>query len=314
MNMIGKTTEELTEEKKQQIINKTTTIGVFGNIILSGFKLFAGVTGHSTAMVSDAVHSMSDVLATLIAYVGLKLSQKKADKEHPYGHERYECFASITLAVVLMVTGAKLGIGCIQSISDGSYKNAELPGIIALAAAIVSIAVKEAMFWYTIYQAKRIDSGAFRADAWHHRSDAMSSVGALIGIAAARLGFPIMDAAAGIVICIVIMYVAFGILKDAIDKMVDSAENPDYEKKLCECICEYAKRERIAIGIDSLITRKFGEKVYVDLEISMDGNMQLNEAHSVGERVHNLIEDRFSEVKHVMVHINPAGFAYAVRP
>ena len=314
MNKIEKTTEQMTEAKKQEIINKTTSIGVFGNIILSAFKIYAGIAGHSTAMISDAVHSMSDVFATLIAYIGLKLSQRQADKEHPYGHERYECFASITLAVILVVTGAKIGIGCIQSITSGSYLNAEAPGIIALIAAIVSIAVKEAMFWYTIYQARRINSGAFKADAWHHRSDAMSSVGALIGIGAARLGFPIMDAVAGIVICVVILYVGIGILKDAIDKMVDSAEDPDYEKKLRECITEYAKRERIAIGIDSLITRKFGEKVYVDLEISMDGDMKLNDAHTAAEKVHDLIEESFAEIKHVMVHINPAGYSYNVRP
>ena len=142
----------------------------------------------------------------------------------------------------------------------------------------------------------------------------MSSVGALIGIAAARLGYPVMDAVAGVIICMVILYVAVGILRDAADKMVDSAEDAAYELKLRKCIIDYADNENVAIGIDSLITRKFGEKVYVDLELSMDGNMKLNEAHGTGEKIHNLLETSFDEVKHVMVHINPAGYAYSVRP
>lgn len=304
---------ELSEADKQKIINTTTSIGVLGNIVLSAFKLIAGITGHSTAMISDAVHSLSDVFATLIAFIGLKISQKSADKEHPYGHERYECFASITLAVILMITGAKIGIGCIQDIVDKSYLTAARPGLIALAAAIVSIVTKEAMFWYTLFQAKRIGSSAFKADAWHHRSDAMSSVGALIGIAAARMGYPIMDSVAGIIICIVILYVGIGILKDAADKMVDSAEDPVYEERLKSSIDDYAKKEGLDIGIDSLMTRKFGEKVYVDLEISVDGDMKLKDAHAIAEKIHDMIEKNFSNIKHVMVHTNPAGYSYSVR-
>lgn len=304
---------ELSEAEKQKIINRTTSIGVFGNIILSAFKLAAGIFGHSTAMISDAVHSLSDVFATLIAFIGLKISQKSADKEHPYGHERYECFASITLAVILMITGAKIGIGCISDIADKSYLTAARPGVIALIAAIVSIGTKEAMFWYTIFQAKRIKSSAFKADAWHHRSDAMSSVGALIGIAAARMGYPIMDSVAGIIICLVIIYVGIGILKDAADKMVDSAEKPEYEEELRKSIRDFAKNEKLDIDVDSLMTRKFGEKVYVDLEISVDGDMKLKDAHTIAERVHDMIEKNYSDVKHVMIHTNPAGYPYGIR-
>ena len=176
----------MTEETR--IVNQTAAVGIVGNVLLSAFKLFAGIFGHSSAMVSDAVHSLSDVFATLIAFIGRRFSEKPADREHPYGHERFECIASVILGAILIATGVKIGLGCLETILDGSYLTAARPGWIALIAALVSIAVKESMFWYTLHQAKRIRSSAFRADAWHHRSDALSSIGALVGILFARLG------------------------------------------------------------------------------------------------------------------------------
>ncbi len=303
----------LTEEEKADIVKRAAAVGIFGNVLLAGFKLFAGIFGHSAAMVSDAVHSLSDVLATFIAYVGRRISEKPADKEHPYGHERFECIASVVLGAILIATGVRIGISCVESIIDKAYLTAAEPGIIALVAAIVSIVTKEGMFWYTLYQAKRIKSSAFRADAWHHRSDALSSVGALAGIGAARMGYPVMDSVAGLIISVVILVVAAGIIRDAVNNMLDRSADPEMEKEMKKAIEDYALEEGIRLTIDSMITRKFGDKIYVDLEIGVDGNMKLKDAHDIAEKVHDVLENDFEDVKHVMVHLNPTGYEYTIR-
>ncbi len=300
-------------EENSKIVRQTAAVGVFGNVLLSAFKLFAGIFGHSAAMVSDAVHSLSDVFATLIAYIGRRISEKPADKEHPYGHERFECIASILLGAILIATGVRIGVGCAESIINKTYLTAAEPGVIALVAAVASIVTKEAMFWYTLHQAKRIKSSAFRADAWHHRSDALSSVGALIGIGAARMGYPVMDQVAGLIISVVILFVAAGIIKDAVNSMLDRAAAPEVEESMRRAINEYAEETGNRVDIDSLITRVFGDKIYVDLELGVDGDMKLKDAHDIAEEVHSLIESNFADVKHVMVHLNPKGYEYTVR-
>ena len=305
--------EGLSEEETAAVVRKTAAVGVFGNVLLAAFKLVAGLIGHSAAMVSDAVHSLSDVFATLIAFIGRKISEKPADKEHPYGHERFECIASVVLGVILIVTGVRIGMSCVESIMNKTYLTAAEPGIIALVAAIVSIVTKEAMFWYTMYQAKRMRSSVFRADAWHHRSDALSSVGALIGIGAARMGYPVMDSVAGLIISVVILVVAARIISEAVNNMLDRAVDPEMEEEMHKVIDEYASDNDIKLTVDSLITRKFGDKIYVDLEIGVDGDMKLKDAHDIAEDVHDLREKNFDDVKHVMVHLNPTGYEYTVR-
>ena len=189
---------------ERRIANKLAGVGVTGNIALSAFKLFAGIFGNSAAMVSDAVHSLSDVAATAIAFVGVRLSQRAADESHPYGHERFECLASMALGLILAATGAGIGFASVESIVTGAYKTATAPGWLALSAAIVSIVVKEGMFWYTRHWARVMNSDAFMADAWHHRSDALSSIGALVGIGGAMLGWGVCDPLASTVICLII--------------------------------------------------------------------------------------------------------------
>ena len=188
-----------------------------------------------------------------------------------------------------------------MKILSGGYENLKIPGVLALAAAIVSIAVKEGMYWYTRINAKKIDSGALMADAWHHRSDALSSVGALIGITGARLGFPILDAVASLCICFFIEKAAYDIFKDSIDKMVDKACDEELENEIKTCVLQ----QKGVLGVDLLRTRVFGNKIYVDIEIKADGNVTLREAHSTAERVHDAIEKNFIKVKHIMVHVNP---------
>ena len=288
-------------ESSEKIAMRVSKVSIVVNLILSAGKLLAGIFGRSGAMISDAIHSASDVFSTLVVIVGIKMSGKKSDKEHPYGHERMECVAAIVLSTVLAVTGLGIGGSAAVKILSGGYENLKIPGVLALAAAIVSIAVKEGMYWYTRINAKKIDSGALMADAWHHRSDALSSVGALIGITGARLGFPILDAVASLCICFFIEKAAYDIFKDSIDKMVDKACDEELENEIKTCVLQ----QKGVLGVDLLRTRVFGNKIYVDIEIKADGNVTLREAHSTAERVHDAIEKNFIKVKHIMVHVNP---------
>ena len=295
----------ITMEKEELDYEKTamriSLVSIVSNVILSLLKVLAGVVAHSGAMISDAIHSASDVFSTIVVVIGVKISGKESDKEHPYGHERMECVAAIILATILVITGLGIGWSAVTKIAGGHYDRLEVPGMLALAAAILSIVVKEAMFWYTRAGAKRIDSGALMADAWHHRSDSLSSVGALIGIGGARLGFPILDPVASVVICIFIEKAALDIFMDAVNKMVDKACDEETEAKMQECVMA----QEGGLGVDLLRTRTFGNRVYVDSEISADGDKTLREAHTIAENVHDSVEIEFPKVKHIMVHVNP---------
>lgn len=284
----------------QKVANKVSIVTIIGNTMLSVMKLLAGVIAHSNAMISDAIHSASDVFSTFIVMIGIKLSSKSADKEHPYGHERLECVAAIVLSIVLFITGLGIGSNALKAVTQGDYDHLQVPGILALIAAIVSIVSKEAMYWYTRHYAKKIDSSALMADAWHHRSDAFSSIGALVGIAGARMGFPVMDSIASLVIFVFIIKAAYDIFKDAMDKMVDHSCDEETENQIRDCV----RKNKYVEGIDLLQTRIFGNKIYVDMEIALDGSMSLREAHKIAESVHDSIEQNFPKVKHIMVHVN----------
>lgn len=281
---------------------RVSLISIIGNLILSVIKFLAGLFADSQAMISDAVHSASDVFSSIIVIIGVKIASKESDKEHPYGHERLECVAAYVLATILGITGIAIGYYAVLKIIGGNYNELEVPGVLALLAAILSIVVKEAMFWYTRYYARKINSGALMADAWHHRSDALSSVGALIGIGGAMLGYPIMEPIASLVICVFICKAAYDIFKDAMDKMVDKACDEQFENELRE----FVLTQEGVLGIDVLNTRMFGNKIYVDLEISADGNRPLKETHEIAERVHDSLESEYPLIKHIMVHVNPA--------
>lgn len=293
--------KQVTKDEFQNVANRVSVITIIGNLILSAAKLLAGVVAHSGAMISDAVHSASDVFSTFVVMIGISLAAKESDKEHPYGHERLECVAAIVLAMVLFITGLGIGVKALTNIFGGNYANLQVPGILALIVAVISIVSKEGMYWYTRHYAKKIDSSALMADAWHHRSDAFSSIGALIGIGGARLGFPIMDSVASFVIFLFIAKAAFDIFKDAMDKMIDHSCDEETEKQLYDCVME---NENV-LGIDLLQTRIFGNKIYVDVEILADGSYTLWEAHNIAEEVHENIEKNFPKVKHIMVHVNP---------
>ena len=288
--------------ENNKIANRVSVQTIIANLILSVFKLIIGFIGNSSAMISDAIHSASDVFSTIVVMIGIKMAAKESDKEHPYGHEKMECVAAIVLAIVLFITGLGIGVEAFRTIFSGNSENLEIPGILALIAAVISILVKEGMYWYTRYFARKINSGALMADAWHHRSDALSSVGALVGIFGARHGFVVMDSAASLVIFVFIAKAAYDIFMDAIDKMIDRSCDENTQKQIYECILETEN----VLGIDLLQTRIFGNKIYVDAEIEVDGDVTLNEAHDISELVHQRIEEKFDMVKHIMVHVNPA--------
>lgn len=290
-------------KENEKIVMRVSFRSALVNVFLSVFKLIAGLVAHSGAMVSDAIHSASDVFSTIVVVVGYKLSGRESDEKHQYGHERMECVAAILLAMILCITGIAIGMSGVKKIIGAESVSMEIPGLLALAAAVISILVKEGMYWYTRAAAKRVNSGALMADAWHHRSDALSSVGSMAGIIGARMGYPICDPIASVVICVFIVKAAYEIFKDAIDKMMDTACNAE----------TIAQMEAVILGqdgvkgIDSLQTRLFGARIYVDVEILADGAQSLCEAHDIARRVHDAIEQHFAEVKHCMVHVNPDG-------
>jgi len=286
---------------KRYIANRVSVISIIVNIALSAIKIVAGIIAHSTALISDAVHSMSDIVSTFAVIAGVNMGEREADKEHQYGHERIESVFSIVLSMLLFLTGAGIGMAAIKSIITSSYKTTELPGILALIAALISIAVKEWMYHYTIRAAKRTSSTALKADAWHHRSDALSSVGSFAGVLFARMGYPICDPIAGIIICLFIIKAAWDVFIEAINQIVDkSADEKTYDE-----ILRLVLFQEGVIAVDSLKTRLFGSRMYVDVEIACDGEMTLYEAHTIAETVHDKIEEAFPDIKHCMVHVNP---------
>ena len=291
----------MSQMESQNIAIKVSLISIMMNAFLSIFKLLAGVIGKSSAMLSDAIHSMSDVFSSIIVIIGVKLASKDEDKEHPYGHERLECVVAILLAMILVFVGGGIGISGIQNIISGKYESLEPPEWFALMAAIVSILIKEGMYWYTKIAAKKINSSALMADAWHHRSDSLSSIGSFIGILGSRLGYPILDSVASIVICIFILKAGYEIFMDAIKKMIDESCDDETEEK----IRSIASSQAGVIKIDMLKTRLFGDKIYIDLEISVDGDKSLREAHEIAQIVHDNIEKEMGIVKHCMIHVNP---------
>lgn len=290
-----------TVDNDKKLVMQISVVSILVNIFLAVIKLIAGVVAHSGAMVSDAVHSASDVFSTFIVMFGYSASRKESDAEHQYGHERLECVAAVVLASVLAMVGLEIGMTGVEKIMSGLDGNLDAPGTLALWAAVISILIKEAMFWYTRWGAKKVDSAALKADAWHHRSDALSSVGSFIGIGGAILGFPIMDPIASLVICLFILKAAYDVFRDAIGKMTDKSCDEETVNAMKQTI----RQTKGVITIDLIRTRLFGNKIYVDVEIGVDGNLTLQSAHDISHNVHDAIEEEYPKVKHCMVHVNP---------
>lgn len=284
----------------EKVAMRVSRNSIIINVFLALFKIVAGVIGKSQAMISDAIHSLSDVFSTFIVMIGVKIGNKKADDSHPYGHERFEAISALVLAFILGYTGLTIGINSIKAIVSGS-NDFVVPGVIALVAALVSILVKEIMYWYTIYYAKKIKSTALKADAWHHRSDALSSVGSLLGIAATYLGFSYGDVIASLLISFCIIKVAYDIFIDATNKIVDKACDEETLNEYKKTICDNDQ----VLNIDSIKSRIFGNRIYLDIEIAVLNTLSLEEAHRIAEDVHDSLENKYACIKHCMIHVNP---------
>lgn len=286
---------------REKTIIKVSNVTIIGNIVLSILKFIAGIFGHSKAMISDAIHSLSDVISTIIVIIGVKIASKKSDEEHQYGHEKFECIAALLLSYMLFTVSIMIGYGGIKDILNHTYTN-NIPNLLSLIIAIISILGKEAMYWYTIRYAKKLKSDALKADAWHHRSDALSSIGALIGIVGSMCGIKVLDSIASIVIALFIIKVAIDIFIDATNKVIDKA----CDKKTEEKIKKIVESHKEVIKIDVLKTRLFGPKIYVDCEISLNSRMSLKKSHAIAESIHDELEEKIKDIKHCMIHVNPA--------
>ena len=290
------------KKKALKIINKVAIVTIVVNLVLAVGKFLAGIFGHSTAMISDAVHSSSDVLSTLIVLVGARIAVKNEDKDHNYGHDKFESIASILLAMLLFATALALGWTGIKSIAAAAKGGGFVkPTIAALIAAIVSIVVKEGMYWYTIYYAKKIDSQALKADAWHHRSDAFSSVAGFVGILGAMLGVYVLEGIATVLIALLIIKVSYDIVKIVLRQLTDHAAPEELVGKIYKTIND----DEDVKNVDLLKTRISGSIIYVEAEIAVDRELSIVEAHDIAQRVHDKIETTFEEVRHIVIHVNP---------
>lgn len=304
MNFLKKISLKSTQNKSasEKTIYQVSLITIFGNLALTIIKLFAGFFGKSIAMISDAVHSASDVLSTFAVIIGAKFSNKKADKEHPYGHEKIESVTSIILAVMLFVSGISIGFCGINEILKSQKEEITPPSAIVIWFALLSIVVKEIMYRYTKNAANKINSSSLKADAWHHRSDALSSVGSLIGVTGAVLGYPILDPIASIVICIIIIKVSYNIAKTGFNQIIDTAASPEIETDIINIV----KKQSDILKLDSLKTRQFGNRIYVDIEVQIDKNTSFQDVHALIHQLRLEIEQHNPSIKHCMIHANPS--------
>ena len=290
------------EKTNEQIVMRATRNTLLVNMFLSVLKLLVGFIANSTALVADAVNSISDVLSTIVIMVGVKLAGRTSDKEHPYGHERLESAAALILSAFIFVSGLMIGYEGITKVIAGTNGELAVPGSLALVAALITMILKESMYWYTRAAAKKTGSGSLLAVAWDHRSDVLSSAGAFVGILGARIGLPVLDPIASVIISLLIIRVAINVFRDAMRKMTDTSCDEEFEKE----IRGIALAQDLVMGVDNIRTRLFGDKIFVDIEISAEGTLTLEEAHAAAQLVHDEIEKKYVKVKHCMVHVNPA--------
>lgn len=273
------------------------------NMLLAALKLVAGILGKSSALISDSIHSATDVFSTIIVMIGVKMGSKEPDLKHQYGHERLECVTALILVATLSGTGIGIGYNGIHKIITGNQQQLATPTMLALVVSITVILIKEVLYLYTKHAARTWGSETLMADAWHHQSDALASFGGFAGIVGVMIGFPLMDCVASIFISLFIFKAAADIFRDAVAKMVDEA----CDSATVDYIRDIALSQEGVIAIDDIKTRLFGNKKYVDIEISADGSKTLLEVHEIAHRVHDDIERQIEGVKHCMVHVNPFG-------
>lgn len=277
---------------------RVSILTILLNVFLFIFKIVSGILGCSTAMIADGIHTLSDIITTFMVILSLKISSKKEDAEHPYGHEKFEPIYGKIISTLLLLTGIFIAYKGIKNLFLGNYIK---PKSIAIIASMVSILVKEILYRYTIQTAKKIQSISMEADAWHHRSDALSSVGTFIGILGAKLGFTILDPITTIIVSLFIIKVAVKFYIKSVKELVDTSADDDTLIKIRKEVLKISGVEKIY----KLKTRCFGSKLYVDIEIYVDSKISVEEGHTIATKVHDHIENKFKNIKHCMVHVEP---------
>lgn len=285
-------------EEDFKTAEKWAIIGVVGNLILTSFKAFAGIVGGSSAMVADAMHSASDIIASAVVYVSLKIAKKPADAEHPYGHGKAEAISAAIVGLMLIAAGFVIIKTAYNTITSGSL---EAPGIIALYAAVASIVIKEAMYRVTYKVGKRINSPSTIANALDHRSDAFSSIATFVGIGGAILGYPIMDPIAGGIVALFILKMGYDIVVDAVNQIMDKSP----EKEKITLITEAVLKTPGVADAHDIRVRQSGPFYLVDLDICVDKSTSLDEAHEIGDVVRNNVHKALDKIFEVRVHIDP---------
>lgn len=292
----------MTREKE---IYKVTIIGGMVNLFLLVFKFVAGILGHSAAMIADAIHSLSDFVTDIVVLVFVKISSMPKDKSHDYGHGKYETLALTIIGIALMVVAIGIIVnGATKIAAWAKGEELQSPGMLAFWAAVVSIVLKEAIYRYSIIKAKKLDSKAVEANAWHHRSDALSSLGTAIGISGAIfLGhrWAILDPIASVIVGAFIVKVAFGLLRDGIGDLMEQSLPDKIENEILQMVGEIP-------GIKAphnLRTRRIGNHYAIELHIMMDGGITLREAHDKATEVENTLREHYGKDTHVAVHVEP---------
>lgn len=290
---------------REKEIYKVTLVGSAGNLALLTFKFVAGVLGHSSAMIADAVHSLSDFFTDLIVLMFVKVSAKPQDESHDYGHGKFETIA--TLFIGLALVGAAIWIivsGAVKFAHWLGGETLEVPGKLALLAAVISILVKEILYRYTVVRGKKLGSQAVVANAWHHRSDALSSIGAAIGIGGAILlgeRWAVLDPLASIVVGGMLMKVAYDLLKDSMGELTDQSLSADEEHEILDIIASFPDVSEP----HNLRTRRIGNRIAIESHIRMDGNLPLSSAHEHASAIERKLKERFGPDALVTLHMEP---------
>lgn len=279
--------------------NKVTILSIFLNIILGSFKIFAGVVAHSTAMLADGVHSLSDVITSMGVLIGIFIAKKPKDKDHNYGHEKAETLAGFVLALVLLMVGLEIGFKAVESMMH--LEKIKTPGYLALVAAAISIGVKEFQYHITMSVAKKYDLQLLVADAWHHRSDSISSVGALLGIIGSMMGYKFLDPLAGFVVALLILKVSLDVLKNTSNGLMDGSLSADKNQLLRKLILNHKEVK----SIDQIRTRVHGSMAYADITIKVDENMSVKVAHDLTETIEKEVKKEIKEIADLLVHVEP---------
>lgn len=280
---------------------RVSAISIIASVFLSGLKLTTGILGHSSAMVSDAVNSLSDIASYTVVMGGVAAADKRADSHHQYGHDKMESIVSIILALAIFMTGVSIGWNGILKITNP--ESIIIPTVLPLIGAVFSIVIKLLLHWYTSREGKRTGFNSLKALAADHLSDVFSSCGTFIGVIGSRLGIPISDPIASILIALLIMRTAYGIFRGSANVLLDIAVDSETLTALKTAIQANPEVKRI----DLLRTRSVGARYYVEVEICCCRNLMLQQAHAIAEEVHDRIERDFPRVKHVMVHTNPCS-------